>query len=190
MWRPELVISFVIPGHRIIKLIDTADCGLSILSAPGRGAKALAASSLGRGATMAALKAAQSEELEALRARVKALEERCAEYESNEIVEPYIEANKKLEQQVAQFREKCQQVERENATLSLSLAYFHTQMNDEVETIASEPTPQKNEPAKVIHWGDEQFSDAAKKRLDERLRAESDTVRYSDDALSQEEKSR
>ena len=71
---------------------------------------------------MAALKAAQSEELEALRARVKALEERCAEYESNEIVEPYIEANKKLEQQVAQFREKCQQVERENAHLDVVAA--------------------------------------------------------------------
>lgn len=117
--------------------------------------------------------AAQSEEseVEALRARVAALETRCAELEGANVIEPYVAATVRLEAQCADLRERCGALERENATLSLSLAYFHTQSADEVETLASaaprppphtrndhdvthdrsEPTPQKSK----IEWGEE-----------------------------------
>ena len=131
----------------------------------------------------------ESSELEALRARCAALEERCAAYESNEVVDPYVAANAKLERQCGDLRDRCGQLERENATLSLSLAYFHTQMNDEVETIASEPTPQKAPPSPgVIEWGAEEFASPNRRPLGERLDELEDAVRYSDDALARDER--
>ena len=116
----------------------------------------------------------ESSEFEALRARCAALEERCAAYESNEVVDPYVAANAKLERQCGDLRDRCGQLERENATLSLSLAYFHTQLNDDAETIASEPTPQKAPPSPgVIEWGDEEFASPNRRPLGERLDASS-----------------
>lgn len=104
--------------------------------------------------------AAQSDadEVEALRARVDELERRCAEHESNDVVAPYLAAAVRMEAQCADLRDRCGALERENATLSLSLAYFHTQNADEVETIGSpdptpDPTPHKN-PGGRIKWGD------------------------------------
>ena len=131
----------------------------------------------------------ESSELEALRARCAALEERCAAYESNEVVDPYVAANSKLERQCGDLRDRCGQLERENATLSLSLAYFHTQLNDDAETIASEPTPQKAPPSPgVVEWGAEEFASPNRRPLGERLDKLEDAVRYSDDALARDER--
>ena len=121
--------------------------------------------------------AAQSEldELTELRERVKALEQKCAEYESNAIVEPYIAANAKMEKQCVELKERCNTLERENSTLALSLAYFHTQMNDEVETINSEGTPAKSKQDPLEGYTPERVS-----------RADSDMVRFSDDNFNPE----
>mmetsp|Transcript_29114 Transcript_29114/g.90085 ORF Transcript_29114/g.90085 Transcript_29114/m.90085 type:complete len:94 (-) Transcript_29114:17-298(-) len=79
---------------------------------------------------MAARVDESADERERLRRRVRELEIAVAALESHDVVAPYVEAAAKYEATIAALRERCDQVERENATLSLALAYQNLQTGD------------------------------------------------------------
>ncbi len=67
--------------------------------------------------------AAQTDEVAALKRRVEELERAVAEHESGAVVEPHLAANRDLEATCTRLRQRCEQLERENSTLALALAY-------------------------------------------------------------------
>ena len=67
--------------------------------------------------------AAHTDEVSALKRRIEELERAVAEHESGAVVEPHLAANKDLEATCKRLRERNEQLERENSTLALALAY-------------------------------------------------------------------
>jgi hypothetical protein len=67
--------------------------------------------------------AAQTDEVAALKRRIEELERTVAEHESGAVVEPHLAANKDLEATCQRLRQRNEQLERENSTLALALAY-------------------------------------------------------------------
>ena len=67
--------------------------------------------------------AAQTDEVVALKRRIEELERAVAEHESGAVVELHLAANKDLEATFKRLRERNEQLERENSTLALALAY-------------------------------------------------------------------
>ena len=67
--------------------------------------------------------ASQTDEVAALKRRIEELERAVAEHESGAVVEPHLAANKELEATCTRLRQRCEQLERENSTLALALAY-------------------------------------------------------------------
>ena len=67
--------------------------------------------------------ASQTDEVAALKRRIEELERAVAEHESGAVVEPHLAANKDLEATCTRLRQRCEQLERENSTLALALAY-------------------------------------------------------------------
>ena len=65
----------------------------------------------------------ETDEVAALKRRIEELERAVAEHESGAVVEPYLAANKELEATCQRLRQRCEQLERENSTLALALAY-------------------------------------------------------------------
>ena len=65
----------------------------------------------------------ESDEVAALKRRIEELERAVAEHESGAVVEPHLAANKDLEATCKRLRERNEQLERENSTLALALAY-------------------------------------------------------------------
>ena len=65
----------------------------------------------------------ESDEVAALKRRIEELERAVAEHESGAVVEPHLAANKDLQATCTRLRERCEQLERENSTLALALAY-------------------------------------------------------------------
>ena len=59
----------------------------------------------------------------ALKRRIEELERAVAEHESGAVVEPHLAANRDLEATCTRLRQRCEQLERENSTLALALAY-------------------------------------------------------------------
>ena len=70
-----------------------------------------------------AIMAAQTDDVAALKRRIEELERAVAEHESGAVVEPHLAANKELESTCQRLRQRCEQLERENSTLALALAY-------------------------------------------------------------------
>ena len=66
---------------------------------------------------------AAQDEVAALKRRIEELERAVAEHESGAVVEPHLAANKDLEATCTRLRQRCEQLERENSTLALALAY-------------------------------------------------------------------
>ena len=66
---------------------------------------------------------AAQDEVAALKRRIEELEQAVAEHESGAVVEPHLAANKDLEATCKRLRQRCEQLERENSTLALALAY-------------------------------------------------------------------
>ena len=67
--------------------------------------------------------AAHTDEVSVLKRRIEELERAVAEHESGAVVEPHLAANKDLEATCKRLRERNEQLERENSTLALALAY-------------------------------------------------------------------
>jgi hypothetical protein len=67
--------------------------------------------------------ASQTDEVTALKRRVEELERAVADHESGAVVEPHLAANRDLEATNKRLRQRCEQLERENSTLALALAY-------------------------------------------------------------------
>ena len=65
----------------------------------------------------------ETDEVAALKRRIEELERAVAEHESGAVVEPHLAANKDLEATCTRLRQRCEQLERENSTLALALAY-------------------------------------------------------------------
>ena len=65
----------------------------------------------------------ESDEIATLKRRIEELERAVAEHESGAVVEPHLAANKDLEATCTRLRQRCEQLERENSTLALALAY-------------------------------------------------------------------
>ena len=66
---------------------------------------------------------AAQDEVAALKRRIEELERAVAEHESGAVVEPHLAANRELEATCTRLRQRCEQLERENSTLALALAY-------------------------------------------------------------------
>ena len=65
----------------------------------------------------------ETDEVAALKRLIEELERAVAEHESGAVVEPHLAANKDLEATCTRLRQRCEQLERENSTLALALAY-------------------------------------------------------------------
>ena len=65
----------------------------------------------------------ESDEVGALKRRIEELERAVAEHESGAVVEPHLAANRDLEATCKRLRQRVEQLERENSTLALALAY-------------------------------------------------------------------
>ena len=65
----------------------------------------------------------ETDEVAALKRRIEELERAVAEHESGAVVEPHLAANRDLEATCKRLRQRVEQLERENSTLALALAY-------------------------------------------------------------------
>ena len=83
---------------------------------------------------------AAQDEVAALKRRIEELERAVAEHESGAVVEPHLAANRDLEATCKRLRERNEQLERENSTLALALAYRQVRGGGGVADAADDAT--------------------------------------------------